>query len=123
MECLAAQAQTHGYTGNLQVVIDAQRQEFYLAGYAVNSRGYTLTEPLRLASREDVIEKARRGDRLIGPAAGADLPSATVVFPAALALAGLAARLGMFVAGHQLEPIYLRPISFVKAPPPRCIPD
>jgi hypothetical protein len=28
-----------------------------------------------------------------------------------------------FVAGEKLEPIYLRPTSFVKAPPPRILPE
>ena len=33
VECLAAQAQAEGIFGRVEVVIDAQRNEFYLAGY------------------------------------------------------------------------------------------
>src|SRR5437867_7358680 len=33
MECIAAQAQADGFKGKASVLIDAQREEFYVAGY------------------------------------------------------------------------------------------
>jgi len=43
------------------------------------------------------------------------------LFPSAAALALLAAGQRDAVSGDKLEPIYLREVSFVKAPPPRQI--
>src|SRR5262249_39770445 len=48
-ECLAAQAQAEGLTGRLMVIIDAQRQEFYLSVYEVSAVTYREIEPLKLA--------------------------------------------------------------------------
>ncbi len=38
-ECLAAQGQAEGLLGRVEVVIDAQRNEFYLAGYDISAGG------------------------------------------------------------------------------------
>ena len=39
-ECLAAQAQAEKIFGRVNVVIDAQRNEFYLATYEISPRGW-----------------------------------------------------------------------------------
>ena len=36
-ECIAAQAQADGATGRVNVIVDAQREEFYIAGYELTS--------------------------------------------------------------------------------------
>jgi hypothetical protein len=45
-----------------------------------------------------------------------------VLVPEAAVIAELAGQASHWVPAEQLEPIYLREFSFVKAPPPRVIP-
>jgi tRNA threonylcarbamoyl adenosine modification protein YeaZ len=122
-EVLAAQAQAEGLAGPVNVVVDAQRGEFCLAGYERTAEGWRAADPLRLASRVEVDERGRAGEGLIGPEVTKWFPAGRVVFPRAAMLGRLAAGRSGFVSGEQLEPIYLRETAFVKAPPPRAIPD
>lgn len=118
-ECLAAQAHADGLRGRLQVVIDAQRNEFYLAGYDLGSSGWREIEPLRLATQAEV-EAHRAGDEaVLGPEVARRFPGSRVMFPRAAILAQLALTRTDFVSSEKLAPIYLRETSFVKAPPPR----
>jgi tRNA threonylcarbamoyl adenosine modification protein YeaZ len=121
-ECLAAEAQTEGITGRVQVVIDAQRNEFYLAGYELDSQGQRETDPLRLATLEEVRARQQAGSTLIGPEVTRWIPNGRLLFPRAATLGNLTRGRDDFVAGEQLEPIYLREARFVKAPPPRILP-
>ncbi len=121
-ECVAAQAQLQGIVGRVAVVIDAQRGEFYLAGFELSSAGFHQVEPLSLVSREAVIEHDKTGELLVGPEVDRWFPQGQIVFPRAAMLARLAGRTTEFVAGEKLEPIYLRATNFVKAPPPRILP-
>jgi tRNA threonylcarbamoyl adenosine modification protein YeaZ len=122
-EVLAAQAQAEGLAGPVNVVVDAQRGEFCLARYELTAEGWREADPLRLASRVEVDERGRAGEGLIGPEVTKWFPAGRVVFPRAAMLGRLAAGRSGFVSGEQLEPIYLRETAFVKAPPPRAIPD
>jgi tRNA threonylcarbamoyl adenosine modification protein YeaZ len=121
-ECVAAQAQADGITGKIAVVIDAQRGEFYLAGYEISSGGRREVAPLRLATLVEAREREQAGEVLIGPEVTRWFPGGRVVFPRAAMLARLATGRRDFAAGEKLEPIYLRETTFVKAPPPRPIP-
>jgi tRNA threonylcarbamoyl adenosine modification protein YeaZ len=118
-ECVAAQAHAEGLAGRLAVVIDAQRGEFYLAGYELNAEGQRETSPLHLTPPDEVRERERTGERLIGPEVLRWFPNGRVVFPRAAMLGRMAPGRKDFVPGEKLEPIYLRETSFVKAPPPR----
>jgi len=118
-ECLAAQAQAEGIIGRVELVIDAQRNEFYLATYDVEPQGRREIEPLRLATLADVHARQQAGARLFGPEVTTWFPGGRVLFPRAATLGQLARDRSDFVAGERLEPIYLREIRFVKAPPPR----
>ncbi len=120
--CLAGQAQAGGFTGAVSCVVDAQRGEFYLARYQVKPDSLREIEALRLATRDDVLACVTAGDRLISPDAVTGLPEVWRMYPEAAKLAEMAATGQAFVAGHALEPIYLRAVAFVKAPPPRAIP-
>lgn len=122
VECIVEQAHAEGFTGAIHIVIDAQRNEFYLAQYAVTEKGWTLSEPLRLAGFAEVQLIARAGQTLIGPEVTKWFSNARIVFPRAAVLGQLALRRSDFVSGEKLEPIYLRETAFVKAPPPRIIP-
>jgi tRNA threonylcarbamoyl adenosine modification protein YeaZ len=121
-ECLAAQAQEEGLRGRTSVVIDAQRNEFYLAGYELEEGTYCQVEPLRLASKIHVQERLDKGDLLIGPEVTNWFPSGRAVFPRAATVARLALGRTDFVRGEAIQPIYLRETQFVKAPPPRPAP-
>jgi len=121
VECLAMQAQAGSLFGQVQIVIDAQRHEFYLAGYEIKMGIMRRVEELRLATRAEVEAKASAGDTLIGPEVTRWFPNGRILFPDAAMLAKLAADRTDFVAGETLAPIYLRETNFVKAPPPRTI--
>jgi len=118
-ECLAAQAQAEGLSGRVEVVIDAQRNEFYLAGYELSPAGRREVEPLRLASLAEVQQRLRSGGTIIGPETARWFPGSRVVFPHAAALGHLALGRCDFIPGENIQPIYLRETKFVKAPPPR----
>jgi len=120
-ECVAAQAQAEGFSGNASVVIDAQRNEFYRARYDISPGGCREIEPLRLASLAEVQERVRAGEALIGPEITRWFPSGKIIFPRAATLGRLAQCRTDFLAGEKLEPIYLREPAFVKAPPPRIV--
>jgi len=117
--CLGRQRAQQGAVSEFAVVIDAQRGEFYLAGYLMTAAGWREVEPLRLVSAEDVETRLRAGSVVCGPEARRWFPLAEDLFPDAAILGCLAAGGSEPVAGERLEPIYLRATRFVKAPPPR----
>jgi tRNA A37 threonylcarbamoyladenosine modification protein TsaB len=101
------------------VVIDAQRNEFYLAGYEISAGGWTEIEPLRILTRAEVESRAGANEMLIGPEVARWFPGGRMVFPRAAILGQLALSRNNFSAGEKLEPIYLRETNFVKASPAR----
>ena len=121
-DAIAAQAQAEGLTGQVAVVIDAQRGEFYLATYEVGAAGWRQLQPLGLARLVEVQSAEQAGHAVVGPEATNWFPTARVIFPRASTLGRLALGRTDFVAGEKVEPIYLRPPAFVKAPPPRVMP-
>jgi tRNA threonylcarbamoyl adenosine modification protein YeaZ len=123
MEALAAQAQAEGIFGRVQLVIDAQRNECYLAEYDLSAEARREVEPLRLAPLADVRARPPARGIIIGPEVTHWFPGSRVVFPRALTLGRLASARTDFVPGETLEPIYLRQTQFVKAPPPRILPS
>jgi tRNA threonylcarbamoyl adenosine modification protein YeaZ len=122
-ECIAAEARAQGLSGQVAVVIDAQRNEFYLANYEISSVGIQETRKLRLSTRAEVLEQQQAGWRLAGPEVLKWFPGGVQLFPRAATLGQLARGRTDFVSSDKLEPIYLRETKFVKAPPPRTIPD
>lgn len=120
--CVAAQAVARGVTGKFSVVVDAQREEFYLAGYETQSGAAREIAPLKLAARAAVQERELAGDRVVGPEVGRWFRGGEVVYPQATTLARLATGRTDFIMGEKLEPIYLRETTFVKASPPRPLP-
>jgi len=121
VECLAAQAQSAGMTGHIHIAIDAQRGEFYLAGYEISPDERRLVEALHLAGRAEVEERTNAGTLLVWPGLRVVFPHARILLPEASMLGQLAAGRTDFVPGEKLEPIYLRETAFVKAAPPRFI--
>jgi tRNA threonylcarbamoyl adenosine modification protein YeaZ len=119
MEALAHQAQCEGVLGLLALVVDAQRNEFYLADYEITPETSRQTAPLRLASFDEVQQKQRLGSQLAGPDAPKWFAGSRDLFPHAAAVGHLALCRSDFVPAEKLQPIYLRETAFVKAPPPR----
>jgi tRNA threonylcarbamoyladenosine biosynthesis protein TsaB len=112
-ECLAAQAQAEKIFGRVNVVIDAQRGEFYLATWEISAAARAEIAPLKIVAAVEIAARKNAGEICAGPAV------APVLFPSAGMLARLAAGRNDFMAGEDLSPIYLREVSFVKAPPGR----
>ncbi|HEY3853337.1 MAG TPA: tRNA (adenosine(37)-N6)-threonylcarbamoyltransferase complex dimerization subunit type 1 TsaB [Verrucomicrobiae bacterium] len=120
VECLAAQAAEEKIFGPINIVIDAQRNEFYLARYEIEPGRWREMEALRLASAAEIAQLQNAGQRLIGPNVSQLFPKAYDIYPDAATLGRLACSRQDYVPGENLEPIYLREVSFVKAPPPRA---
>jgi tRNA threonylcarbamoyladenosine biosynthesis protein TsaB len=114
VECLAAQARVENFFGRVNVVIDAQRGEFYLAVYEVSPAGVKEIAPLKIADVAEVEARADAGEFLTGPEITRWFPAGKILFPQAAMLAGLAARRSDFAAGETLAPVYLRATNFLK---------
>jgi len=123
VECIVAGAQAAGVSGLVAVVIDAQRGEFYLANYDLTSTQWREVQALRLASRPAVTEAEKEGYLVIGPEVLKWFTNGRTIFPCAAILGKLGINESKVVPGEQLEPIYLRATTFVKAPPARILPD
>jgi tRNA threonylcarbamoyl adenosine modification protein YeaZ len=117
VEAIAAQAQAEGVRGSVTIVVDAQREELYLAGYDLSDRGGCETQPLRLAPVKQVQPTLKTDAVFVGPEVTRWFPEGRTIFPRAEILARLAANRSDFVSGEKLEPIYLRATTFVKAKP------
>lgn len=122
-DCIAARAQMDGILGKVAVVIDAQRGEFYLANYEVCKTLWRETQSLRIISADELRAQQQAGFVLIGPEMVERFQGGRIVFPSAEILGRLATERNDFIAGEKLEPIYLRQTTFVKAPPPRILPE
>ncbi|HLH57213.1 MAG TPA: tRNA (adenosine(37)-N6)-threonylcarbamoyltransferase complex dimerization subunit type 1 TsaB [Verrucomicrobiae bacterium] len=122
VECIAEEARAHGILGLVSVVVDAQRGEFYMADYRISEARLSEAAPLRLVSKATVLEREKAGHTLVGPELRNWFESGRTVFPRAATLGKLCASRNESVSSDQLQPIYLRPTTFVKAPPPRVLP-
>jgi len=110
-DAIAAQAQAGKIFGTVNVVIDAQRGEFYQATWEISAAERKEISPLKIISAAEFGSLAP--ESCFGPAAG------NILFPSATALIRLAAGKSDFAAGENLEPVYLREANFVKAVPAR----
>jgi tRNA threonylcarbamoyladenosine biosynthesis protein TsaB len=116
MDCLAAQAQAERIFGRVNVMVDAQRNEFYLATYEISADGWNATGTLRILPAGEMRSRAEAGEILIGPEIIPRFPGGRTIFPRAATLARLVVQRDGFVAGKKLEPIYLREANFTKVP-------
>ena len=121
VEVLAAGAHAKGWRGGVDFIVDAQRGEFYLAGYEIGPEGWRESLALHLAAKTAVQERLDQGRRVAGPDAQRAFAGAEDLFPDAAVLARLGAAVFDTVAPEKLEPIYLRVTNFVKAPPTRVV--
>lgn len=121
VECLAAQAHDEGMRGRVALLIDAQRGEYYFTAFEVGAEGYRFVEPLRIVGQGEIPPLIHGAGLLIWPESQKSFPQGRVLLPAAGILGRIAPLRGAEVPGEKLEPIYLRPVSFVKAPPVRVV--
>ena len=119
VEAIAAQAQAEKIFGRVNVVIDAQRGEFYLAAFEISVGGWREIDLLKISSLAEVRSRAGANEIVIGPEVTRWFPNGRIIFPRAAALAQLAANRSDFLPGEKLEPVYLRETNFVKSPPGR----
>jgi tRNA threonylcarbamoyladenosine biosynthesis protein TsaB len=117
VEAIVAQAQSENIFGEIRVVVDAQRNEFYLASFDISKNGWNEVEPLKIVTRADIQSQAGKEKILAGPEVTKWFPEGRDVFPRASHLARLAARASDAMPADKLEPIYLRETTFVKAVP------
>jgi tRNA threonylcarbamoyl adenosine modification protein YeaZ len=120
-ECLAAQAHANGLRGRVTVAIDAQRGELYFAEYELDTANWRETVPLQLGAIADVQRRADAAP-VLGPEVTRWFASGRTMFPRAATVAQLALARPAGIAAEELEPIYLREMQFIKAPPPRILP-
>ena len=121
VEAIAVQAQAEKIFGRMNVVIDAQRNELYLATHEITAGGRKEIEPLRIVPLAEIQSRASAGAIIVGPEVTRWFTTGRVLFPRAAALAQMAASRSDFEPGENLVPIYLRETNFVKAPPPRIL--
>ena len=109
-EVLAATAAAKGRRGQTHFLIDAQRHEYYHATWNLTEESQTETSPLKIIGVAAAAELEAHGPDAAG------FPSCEPLYPDAAILAQLAADRTDFQPGETIEPIYLRPIEFTKAP-------
>lgn len=123
VEAMASQAHAEGRRGRIHIFIDAQRGEFIFGAYVLMEEGPRLIEPLRIVTPEEAKLLTQSGGAIVWPELRESFPDATIIEPDAAMVGRRALRRGEFVDGATLEPVYLRPVQFVKAPPSRNIPS
>jgi tRNA threonylcarbamoyladenosine biosynthesis protein TsaB len=112
---LAAQAQAQKICGRVNLVVDAQRGEFYRAIWDITATHRQELSPLEIIPATEILAQKDTGEVYAGPEMERRL------FPSAATIARLA--VGSWGSGleERLEPIYLRATSFVKAPAIRIV--
>ncbi len=117
VEAIAAQARTEKIFGRINVVVDAQRGEFYFAEYEVTEASFTELAPLKILPLAEIQSRANTRGILIGPEAPNFFQNGRAIFPHAAAIAKIATAQNTFLPAEKLEPIYLRETNFVKVKP------
>ena len=112
-EILAATGRRNGLRGETHFIIDAQRHEYYHCTWQLDDQTQQESTPLSII---DVTAAAEL--EAYGPDA-AGFPSCEPLYPSAAVLTQLAMERSDRIQGCEIEPIYLRPTEFTKAPPPR----
>lgn len=120
-ESLAAQACAQDIFGRTNVVIDAQRNEFYRAAYEISREGWKESEPLKITALAQIPSEAITNETWIGPEISRWFAKGRIMFPRAATTVRIANDRRDFEVGEKLAPIYLREPSFVKAAPPNPI--
>jgi tRNA threonylcarbamoyladenosine biosynthesis protein TsaB len=109
-DAIALAAHENGLRGQVEVVIDAQRNEVYSAIYNLSSEGFVIERALK------ILPKPESSAVLIGPETNRWSQNSVIIEPMGAAIGKLALQKNKFTSPENLEAIYLREPSFVKAP-------
>lgn len=123
VECLAWRAWLEGRHGEVAVVVDAQRGDYYAARFRLHHEGVDHATKLAIVSPAEIQRWVDEGVAVVGPDLRDPPWNVRALYPEAGMLGVLAWERDDYVGGSELEPIYLRATQFVKAPPPRKIPS
>lgn len=118
-DAIAEQALKEGVRGVFHTIIDAQRDEFYVADYESDGTGLNVRKELRIHTRAEI---AGLEAPLFGPSLPAFGLTGLEIIPQAKMIGVIAARGQHTSTVSDIIPIYLRETAFVKAPPPRILP-
>ena len=112
---MIAQARAEKIFGRVNVLVDAQRGEFYLATWDLSKSSQQEIAPLKIVPVSEVERRQAAGEICVGP------EQTRRLFPGAAEIANLTDPISARTIGKNefLEPIYLRPTSYAKAPPLR----
>jgi tRNA threonylcarbamoyl adenosine modification protein YeaZ len=106
-----------GRRGLINIAVDAQRGEYFLARYQLDILPAVVVEPMHLAQPSEIEARLRAAECVMGPDLASRWSGAVDLFPRAAWLGLLATGRTDFVPGERLEPIYLRETNYAKAPP------
>jgi tRNA threonylcarbamoyl adenosine modification protein YeaZ len=118
-EGLGIIGRTAPFVGVANILFDAQRGELYATRYQFGEHdprvlgGFVLLTTAEEKLRREAGEIFIKADTSPWPGSDVILP------PSARDIGHLAISRTDFIAGSQLEPVYLRPVEFVKAPIPK----
>lgn len=111
---------TAPFCGVANIVFDAQRNEAYAIRYVLSFGAARALGGFELLTSQSETNRRDRGESFIKADRGPwRLGLEPVLFPDAGVVGALALENKHFRIGNQLEPIYLRPTEFLKAPPAR----
>jgi tRNA threonylcarbamoyladenosine biosynthesis protein TsaB len=119
VDCIAFEARVEANRGKLMAVMDAQRGEFYAAGFELGDTDFVETLSLAILKPEEVKSCKEKGYLVAGPLLNKTFPDALELWPRARGACFLAVGSKRFVDAGALAPIYLRETTFVKAAPSR----
>lgn len=122
LEALAFGQQAAGERGAVTFAVDAARGEFYIAIFELRAEGIECLQSTHLVKRNELERLLSTKKIIVGPNLEKNFPAIRNGSPAAKDVGILASRRSDFVEASELEPVYLRKLDFVKAPPLRDIP-
>ena len=122
LEALAFGQQAAGERGAVTFAVDAARGEFYIAKFELGDEGIKWLEHTRLVKRREFEDLLNSEPMITGPSLEKNFSAANDRYPAAKHVGIIASLRANFTEASVLEPVYLRQLDFVKAPPLRDIP-
>jgi tRNA threonylcarbamoyl adenosine modification protein YeaZ len=120
-DILAHDLKMAGKTGPWRIVIDAQKKEFYSIIYTLSGVGFQVEESIRIVAGPVIEEAKARNEPMAGPESQR-LTGGMDLYPTGESMIRIFDTMPQYLQ-TDLEPIYLRPISFVKAPKRPPLPD
>ena len=121
-EALAFGQQAAGERGAITFAVDAARGEFYVAKFELGDEEIKSLEHTHLVKRREFEQLLNSEPMIMGPSLEKNFSAANDRYPAAKQVGIIASLSANFTEATELEPVYLRQLDFVKAPPLRNIP-